>query len=56
MNGQGLRPGAYDPVADALPQGAIEKALDSLRDIMSRTAEQQMSHADFLDRYLQAGR
>lgn len=56
MNGQGLRPGAYDPVADALPLGAIEKALDGLRDIMSQTAEQQMSHADFLDRYLEAGR
>jgi len=52
MTGQGLMPKAYDPIADALPTDAVVRALDAIRNAMSKAASTQMNHADFIARYL----
>ncbi|WP_443749560.1 tryptophan halogenase family protein [Asticcacaulis solisilvae] len=51
MIGQGLRPAAYDPMADALSTPDVVRALDMMRDMIAKAAAQQPSHAEFIARY-----
>ncbi len=46
---QGVRPRAYDPIADALPKDELDSALAFLRETFAKVAAQQPSHSAFLD-------
>lgn len=51
---QGVRPRAYDPIADALPATDLARSLAFLRDTFAGAAAQQPGHSAFLDHHFKA--
>lgn len=52
--GQGLNSGCYDPMADLLPDEQVAEYLRDIVDVISGTADEMPSHADFISRYCAA--
>ena len=50
MMGQGLRPSAHDPMADAMPADELRKRLASIRTTIMNSVEQMPDHHDFIAR------
>jgi tryptophan 7-halogenase len=48
MYGQGLRPGAYNPLVDVLPVDEIAKYLAQIRDVVGKCVEAMPSHEEFI--------
>ncbi len=48
--GQGLTPRSYDPMADAVPETDLRRALEGMRAGMAGLAAQQPDHATYLSR------
>jgi tryptophan halogenase len=48
MTGQGLKPAAYDPMADALSTLDTMRALGVMRDMIAQAAAQQPDHAEYI--------
>ncbi len=51
MLGQGITPGGWDPLADALDPGQLRQMLDRVRATFRRAAEAMPAHADWLARH-----
>jgi tryptophan halogenase len=54
MLGQGIVPGACDPIVATLPAGDVAHSLGSMRQAMAAAVERMPSHAEFLSRYCPA--
>ncbi len=50
MHGQGLRPQAYHPLVDLLPEQEIAEYLQSVRDVIAKCVDVMPSHDEFLAR------
>jgi tryptophan 7-halogenase len=48
MVGQGLLPGAYDPLVDTMPVEQITKVLANVSDVVGRIVAQMPTHAEFI--------
>jgi tryptophan 7-halogenase len=55
MYGQGLRPGAYNPLVDVLPVDEIAKYLAQIRDVVGKCVEAMPSHEEFIKENCRAG-
>lgn len=49
MNGQGIMPGGYEPLADTLDNRVIENNLDNIRGVVRTCAGKMPSHQQFID-------
>ncbi|MDR7269427.1 tryptophan halogenase [Pelomonas saccharophila] len=56
LHGQGIRPAAHHPLADALPQSEINDYLDDTRAVIQRCVAQMPSHADFIQAHCAAAK
>lgn len=48
MHGQGIEPGAWNPIADRFDGPAMAERLDGMVDIIARAAEAMPSHEDYI--------
>ncbi|WP_417231943.1 tryptophan halogenase family protein [Brevundimonas sp.] len=55
MLGQGVMPGTWDPLVDAINPHALARKLAGLRNIIACTAEAMPTHEAFIARYCAAG-
>lgn len=49
MNGQGIMPVGYEPLADTLDDRVIENNLDNIRGVVRTCAGKMPSHQQFID-------
>ena len=54
LNGFGIEPRAYDPMADALPFADVSQSLTRMRTMIAQSAAQQPDHAAFIARHCAA--
>ena len=54
MHGQGLRPKAYHPLADSLPEPELVKRMSELEQVTQACLDQMPKHQDFIDQFCKA--
>lgn len=52
--GQRVVPRRYDPLAEQVPQSALEIELQRMKEVVARAAQATASHAEFIERYCAA--
>jgi tryptophan halogenase len=56
LMGQGILPESYDPLADAIDPGVLERAMRGMSESVRRTAQALPTHMQFIDRHCRAAR
>jgi len=51
MHGQGLKPAAYHPLADNLPQESLDFRMGELRRAIGKCLDEMPSHQDYIEQY-----
>ena len=54
MHGQGLKPSAYHPLADNLPQETLDFRMGELRRAIGKCLEEMPLHQDYIDQHCQS--
>ena len=52
MMGQGIMPQTYDPMTSVVSDADLKKSLAFIRDVFAQTASKQLTHAEFVARYI----
>ena len=51
LDGQGVVPRHYDPIADTIDEAVATQALDNIRSVVAECARLMPTHQEFIDRY-----
>jgi tryptophan halogenase len=54
LMGQGILPESYDPLADAIDPGVLERAMRGMSETVRRTAQALPTHLQFIERHCRA--